>query len=38
MIVDGELQFDWDDEIIAGALLTRDGDITNEQVKEATGV
>ncbi len=37
MIADGELQFDWEDEIIAGALLTRDGEIVNEQVKEATG-
>ncbi len=37
MIRDGELDFDWDDEIVAGALLTRDGEIVNAQVKEAMG-
>lgn len=35
MIVEGEYQPDWDDEVIAGALLTKDGEIMNEQVKQA---
>jgi NAD(P) transhydrogenase subunit alpha len=35
MVEDGEFRPDWDDEVITGALLTRDGTITNEQVKEA---
>lgn len=35
MVEDGEFKPDWDDEIISGALLTRDGEITNQQVKEA---
>ncbi|MGV6815843.1 MAG: NAD(P) transhydrogenase subunit alpha [Thiotrichales bacterium] len=34
-IVDGEFKPDWEDEVIAGALLTKDGEITNEQVKQA---
>ena len=35
MIKDGEFKPDWEDEVIAGALLTKDGEITNQQVKEA---
>ncbi len=35
MLSEGELQPDWDDEVVAGALLTRDGEIVNEQVKQA---
>ncbi len=35
MIVEGEYQPDWDDEVIAGALLTKDGEIMNKQVKQA---
>ncbi len=34
-IKEGEMDVDWEDEVITGALLTRDGDITNEAVKEA---
>ncbi len=35
MLAEGALQPDWDDEVVAGALLTRDGEIVNEQVKQA---
>lgn len=35
MLEDGELHPDWEDEIIAGALLTKDGEIVNAQVREA---
>ncbi len=35
MVKDGEFKPDWEDEIIAGALLTKDGEITHQQVKEA---
>ncbi len=35
MISEGAFKPDWDDEIVAGALLTREGDIINEQVKQA---
>ncbi len=31
---DGELQLDWDDEVLAGSVLTRDGAIVNAQVRE----
>lgn len=34
-IVDGELQIDWEDEVFAGAVLTRDGEIVHEQTREA---
>lgn len=34
MLDEGTLTWDWDDEIIAGSVLTRDGDITNDMVKE----
>ncbi len=34
-IVDGELKIDWDDEVFAGAVLTRDGEIVHEQTREA---
>jgi NAD(P) transhydrogenase subunit alpha len=33
-IKDGELQLDWDDEILAGSVLTRDGAIVNDGVRE----
>jgi NAD(P) transhydrogenase subunit alpha len=33
-IKDGELQLDWDDEVLAGSVLTRDGAIVNEQARE----
>ncbi len=35
MIEDGALKLDFDDEIIAGACLTRGGEIVNERAKEA---
>jgi H+-translocating NAD(P) transhydrogenase subunit alpha len=34
---EGALKLDFDDEIVAGACLTRDGEIVNEQAKEAAG-
>lgn len=34
-IVDGELQIDWDDEVFAGACLTRDGRIVHEDTRTA---
>lgn len=33
LVADGELRFDWDDEIVAGSLLTRDGRVVNEAVR-----
>src|SRR4051794_36503587 len=33
----GNLAIDTDDEVIAGALLTKDGEIVNERAKEAAG-
>jgi NAD(P) transhydrogenase subunit alpha len=33
-IEDGELQLDWDDEVLAGSVLTRDGAIVNKGVRE----
>ncbi len=35
MIADGGFAPDWEDEVVAGALLTRDGEIVNEQVRQA---
>jgi NAD(P) transhydrogenase subunit alpha len=35
MVVDGELKLDFDDEIIAGACITRGGEIVNEGAKAA---
>jgi NAD(P) transhydrogenase subunit alpha len=34
-IVDGSLQIDWEDEVFAGAVLTRDGEIVHQQTREA---
>jgi NAD(P) transhydrogenase subunit alpha len=34
---DGELALDWDDEVIAGACITRGGEIVDERAKEAAG-
>jgi NAD(P) transhydrogenase subunit alpha len=34
-IVDGTLQIDWEDEVFAGAVLTRDGEIVHQQTREA---
>ena len=33
LIVEGELKLDWDDEVLAGSVLTRDGAIVNEVVR-----
>ena len=33
-IVDGELKLDWDDEVLKGSVLTRDGEIINADVRE----
>ena len=33
-IKDGELQLDWDDEVLKGSVLTRDGKIVNAAVRE----
>jgi len=33
-IVDGELKLDWDDEVLKGSVLTRDGEIVNADVRE----
>ncbi|MEJ2382601.1 MAG: Re/Si-specific NAD(P)(+) transhydrogenase subunit alpha [Gammaproteobacteria bacterium] len=35
MIVDGELKPDWDDEVLAGSTLTRDGKILHEPTRQA---
>jgi NAD(P) transhydrogenase subunit alpha len=34
-ISDGELHIDWDDEVFAGAVLTRDGEIVHEATRQA---
>lgn len=33
MVEEGAFKPDWDDEVVAGALLTKEGEIMNEQVK-----
>jgi NAD(P) transhydrogenase subunit alpha len=35
MVEDGALKLDFDDEVIAGACLTRGGEIVNERAKQA---
>jgi NAD(P) transhydrogenase subunit alpha len=37
-VTDGHLSIDWNDEIIAGSLLTHDGQIRHEGVRKALGV
>src|SRR5579864_1360641 len=37
MIKDGQLELDFDDEVIAGACITRDGEIVNEAARQAAG-
>lgn len=34
-LVEGQLQINWDDEVFAGALLTRDGEIVHEATRAA---
>src|SRR5919197_27167 len=38
MVKEGELSLDFDDEVIAGACITRDGQIVHEGAKQAAGV
>jgi proton-translocating NAD(P)+ transhydrogenase subunit alpha len=38
MVKDGELALDFDDEVIAGACITRDGQIVHEGARAAAGV
>jgi NAD(P) transhydrogenase subunit alpha len=37
MIKDGKLTLDFEDEVIAGACITRDGEIVHEGAKQAAG-
>jgi H+-translocating NAD(P) transhydrogenase subunit alpha len=37
MVKDGIVNLNWQDEILAGAVVTRDGEIVNEQVKKFLG-
>jgi H+-translocating NAD(P) transhydrogenase subunit alpha len=37
MIKDGKLELDFEDEVIAGACITRDGEIVHEGAKQAAG-
>ena len=37
LIDEGALKLDFEDEVVAGACLTRDGEIVNERAKEAAG-
>jgi H+-translocating NAD(P) transhydrogenase subunit alpha len=38
MTEEGELKLDYDDEVIAGACITRDGEIVHEGARQAAGV
>jgi NAD(P) transhydrogenase subunit alpha len=38
MVDEGELRLDFEDEIIKGACITRDGEIVHEGAKQAAGV
>jgi H+-translocating NAD(P) transhydrogenase subunit alpha len=38
MVEDGELKLDFGDEVIAGACITRDGEIVHEGARQAAGV
>ena len=38
MVKEGELSLDFEDEVIAGACITRDGQIVHEGAKAAAGV
>ena len=37
MIEEGELKLDFEDEVLAGACITRDGEIVHEGAKKAAG-
>ena len=38
MVKEGELTLDFDDEVLAGACITRDGEIVHEGARAAAGV
>ena len=38
MIEEGELKLDFEDEVLAGACITRDGEIVHERAREAAGL
>jgi NAD(P) transhydrogenase subunit alpha len=38
LLKDGQLAIDWNDEIVKGALVTRDGQVVHEATKKAMGV
>ena len=38
MVKEGQLSLDFEDEVIAGACITRDGQIVHEGAKQAAGV
>jgi NAD(P) transhydrogenase subunit alpha len=37
MVKEGKLELDFEDEVIAGACITRDGEIVHEGAKQAAG-
>jgi NAD(P) transhydrogenase subunit alpha len=37
LVSDGELALDFDDEVVAGACVTREGEIVHPTVREAAG-
>jgi proton-translocating NAD(P)+ transhydrogenase subunit alpha len=37
LVSDGRLKLDFDDEVVAGACITHEGEITNERAREAAG-
>jgi NAD(P) transhydrogenase subunit alpha len=37
LVKDGRLEIDLEDEIVAGTLVTRDGEVTHKRVLEALG-
>jgi NAD(P) transhydrogenase subunit alpha len=38
MVKEGRIELDFDDEVIAGACITRGGEIVHEGAKQAAGV
>jgi NAD(P) transhydrogenase subunit alpha len=38
MVKEGQLSLDFEDEVIAGACITRDGEIVHEGARQAAGV
>ena len=38
MIKDGQLVFDFEDEVLVGSLVTYKGDVVHERVREAHGL